>query len=157
LVWSLIAVTATAIAAAELTDEGLDILMSVGTLGVLAGLVLAKSRFSSRTAHFFSLVYGVALVGVLVGSLLPADLSWRLRIFDLVERQVEWRGKAIGGGVSRDNIIFVLQTSAIFWLLGYTAAWYTFRTSRVWRVVLPTGLVLLSVIYYYYGPLPSFM
>jgi len=154
LVWSLIAVTATAIAAAELTDEGLDILMSVGTVGVLVGLLLAKSRFSSRTAHFFSLVYGVFLVGLLVGSLLPADLPWRLRIFDLVERQVTWMGKAVGGGISRDNIIFVLQTSAIFWLLGYTASWYTFRTSRVWRVVLPTGLVLLSVIYYYYGPKP---
>jgi transglutaminase-like putative cysteine protease len=38
--------------------------------------------------------------------------------------------------------------------LGYTAAWYTFRDPRMYRVVLPSALVLLSVVYYYYGPKP---
>jgi hypothetical protein len=154
LVWALIAVTGMAIITAELTDEGLDILMVVGTGGVVAGLMLAKSNFSSRMAHAFSLVYGLALVFYMVGGLLPEDMTWRMRIIDLVQRQGLWMSKAVEGGISRDTIIFILQTAAIFWLLGYTASWYTFRDPRVWRVVLPTGLVLLSVIYYYYGPKP---
>lgn len=154
LVWSLIFVTGMAIITAELTDSGLHVLMAVGTGGVLAGLLLAKSKFSARVAHTISLVYGLALIAYTVGGLLPHDLTWRLRVFDLVQRQLLWMSKAFDGGISRDTIIFILQTAAIFWVLGYSAAWYTFREPRVWRVVLPTGMVLLSVIYYYYGPKP---
>ena len=72
----------------------------------------------------------------------------------MISRQFQWLNKAVGGGTSRDGLIFILQTSGIFWLLGYTASWYTFRKPRVWRVVLPTGIVLLSVVYYYYGAKP---
>ena len=52
------------------------------------------------------------------------------------------------------GIIFVIQTTAVFWLLGYVAGWYTFRRTQVWRVVIPIGIVLLSVVYYYSGPKP---
>ncbi len=94
------------------------------------------------------------LVTLIIGRGLPGDLTWRERIFDLFNRQFIWLGKAISQGSSRDGLIFVIHTSAVFWLLGYTAAWYTFRYPKVWRVVIPSGLVLLSVIYYYYGPKP---
>lgn len=154
LVWALVAVTGMAIITADLTESGLDVLMIVGTGGVVAGLLLAKSNFSARMAHSISLVYGLALLTYAVGGLLPGDLSWRMRIIDLVQRQSLWMNKAMDGGISRDTIIFILQTAGIFWLLGYTASWYTFREPRVWRAVLPTGIVLLSVIYYYYGPKP---
>lgn len=154
LVWSMIAVTGFAIMATEVTDQGLQVLLPVGTLAVLAGLLLAKSNFPARRAHLYALVYGLAVVAFTVGRTLPGDLPWRLRILDLWQRQIVWMGKAINGGISRDSLIFVLQTAAVFWLLGYTASWYTFRKPRVWRAVLPTGLVLLSVIYYYYGPKP---
>lgn len=154
LVWSMIAVTAFAIMATEVTDQGLQVLLPVGTLAVLAGLLLAKSNFPARRAHLYALIYGLAIVAFAVGRTLPGDLPWRLRVFELWERQVVWMGKAVSGGISRDSLIFVLQTAAVFWLLGYTASWYTFRKPRVWRAVLPTGLVLLSVIYYYFGPKP---
>ncbi len=154
LVWSLVAVAGSTIISAELTDSGLYVLMLVGGGGVLTGLALAKSVFPPRLAHAMSLVYGLALIFYCVGGLLPDDLTWRARIFDLVQRQADWMARAVDGGISRDTIIFILQTSVIFWFLGYTASWYTFRQPRVWRVVLPTGLVLLSVIYYYFGPKP---
>ena len=154
LLWSMIAVTAFAIMATEVTDQGLQVLLPVGTSAILAGLLLAKSNFSARKAHLYALVYGLAVVAFTVGRVLPGELTWRLRVIELWQRQVVWMGKAINGGISRDSLIFVLQTAVVFWLLGYTASWYTFRKSRVWRAVLPTGLVLLSVIYYYYGPKP---
>lgn len=155
LLWLLIAVATMAILAAEYTDEGLHVLLAVGTAGILAGLALGKSRFPSRWAHFFALVYGLAIIAYLVGRTLPGEeLTWRLRILNLAERQLLWVQKALDGSASRDSLIFVLQTSAVFWLLGYSAAWYTFRVSRVWRAIVPTGLVLLSVVYYYNGPKP---
>ncbi len=69
-------------------------------------------------------------------------------------RQIAWLQKAVGGGTSRDGIIFVLQTAGVFWLLGYLSGWFTFRKPYVWRVIVPTGIVLLSVVYYYNGPRP---
>ncbi|MFZ0546203.1 MAG: transglutaminase domain-containing protein [Candidatus Promineifilaceae bacterium] len=153
LVWALVIIAAAATLDAELMD-GLEYLPLIGTAAVLAGVLLAKSRFSSRTAHIFSLVYGLGLLVFILGSMLPESMTWQARIFDLVERQFVWVTKALSQGASRDGLIFVIQTSAVFWLLGYTAAWYTFRAPRVWRVVLPSGLVLMSVVYYYYGPKP---
>ncbi|MEW5988272.1 MAG: transglutaminaseTgpA domain-containing protein, partial [Chloroflexota bacterium] len=153
LVWAMVFVAGLALVEADLLG-GLQVLILIGSVAILAGLALAKSSFSDRTAHLFSLVYGLFLITYLIGRVLPGDLTWQQRVFDLVGRQVEWLRKAFAGGTSRDGLIFVMHTSAIFWLLGYTAAWYTFRKLRIWRVVLPTGLVLLSVIYYYYGPRP---
>ncbi len=152
LVWGMVFVGALAIRQADLIG-GLEILGVVSTVAVLAGLLLAKSRFPAGRAHLFSLVYGLALIAYLIGRSLPPELdTWQLRIFDLVNRQATWIGKVFTEESSRDGLIFVMHTSVVYWILGYTAAWYTFRRPRIWRVVLPSGLVLLSVIYYYFGP-----
>ncbi len=153
LLWLMMIVSTTAIIQADLID-GLHILPATATLAVLAGTFLAKSRFSANTAHFFSLLYGLFVIAYLIGSIMPEGMLWRERVFDIVNRQVVWIGKLFDGGTSRDRLIFVIHTSAIYWLLGYSAAWYTFRKPRVWRAVIPTSIVLLSVVYYYTGPKP---
>jgi transglutaminase-like putative cysteine protease len=154
----MILVSALAIARADLIF-GLHVIPMVGTFALLAGTLLAKSRFSSNKAHIFSLIYGLFVVFFMVGTIDTfAALPWRERILDptngIISRQILWLQKLIEGGTSRDGLIFVFQTSLIYWALGYTAAWYTFRKPRVWRAVTPTGLVLLSVVYYYAGPRP---
>jgi len=153
LVWAMLLVASTAILQADLID-GLYILPITASLAILAGWLLAKSVFSNRTAHLFALIYGLFVIFFLVGTTLPYEGPWRERVFDLLGRQFEWLQKAFSGGTSRDGIVFVIQTTALFWILGYLAAWYTFRESRVWRVVIPTGIVLLSIVYYYNGPRP---
>lgn len=156
LVWAMLLVASIATVRADLID-GLHILPAIASLALFAGWLLAKSEFSSRTAHLFTLIYGLFFIYYLVGTTLPYDAPWRERIIDLTARQATWLQKAIEGGTSRDGIIFVMQTSAVFWLLGHFSAWYTFRKPHVWRVVIPTGLVLLSVVYYYDGPTPLLM
>ncbi|MFZ1397914.1 MAG: transglutaminase-like domain-containing protein [Candidatus Promineifilaceae bacterium] len=158
LLWAMILVSAMAIAQADLIF-GLHVIPLVGTAALLAGTLLAKSRFSSNWAHTFSFVYGIFVIFFLIGTIDTfASMPWRDRILDpengIIVRQVIWLQKLVDGGTSRDGLIFVFQTSIIYWLLGYTAAWYTFRKPRVWWAVIPTGLVLLSVVYYYAGPRP---
>jgi transglutaminase-like putative cysteine protease len=153
LTWGLVIIAAAAIVNADLI-AGLEGLPLIATVAVMAGLLLSKSSFSGRTAHLMALIYGLFLVIIMVGRTLPDDMLWRERTFDLFNRQLIWLTKAVSQGSSRDGLIFVIHTSAVFWLLGYTAGWYTFRYPRIWRVILPSGLVLLSVIYYYYGPKP---
>lgn len=151
LVWAMVFVGALAIREADLIS-GLGVLTTISTGAVVSGLLLAKSNFSGRRAHLFSLIYGLALAAYLIGLQLPADLTWQERVFDLVNRQAVWIGKVFSDEASRDGLIFTMHTSGVYWLLGYSAAWYTFRNPKVWRVVLPSGLVLMSVIYYYFGP-----
>ncbi|MCA9897655.1 MAG: transglutaminase domain-containing protein [Anaerolineales bacterium] len=158
LLWAMILVSAMAIARADLIF-GLHVIPLVGTAALLAGTLLAKSSFSPNRAHTFSLIYGLFVVFVMVGTVDTfAGMPWRERILDpengIIVRQIVWLQKLVEGGTSRDGLIFVFQTSFIYWALGYTAAWYTFRKPRVWWAVIPTGLVLLSVVYYYAGPRP---
>ncbi len=153
LIWGMLLIASAAVLQADLVD-GMHILPIVVTLALVAGWLLAKSIFSDRTAHLFALIYGLFFVFFLVGSTLPYEGPWRERVLDLLGRQMDWLQKAFSGGTSRDGIIFVIQTSALFWILGYLAAWYTFRRVHVWRVIVPIGVVLLSVVYYYNGPRP---
>ena len=136
--------------------SGLTTLTSVAIASVFTGFVLSHTRFSDNTAHLFSLIYGLAFLIFIIGTSSDelSGLTTRETIINLFNRQAEWVYDAFSGDTNRDGLIFVIHTSAVFWLLGYTAAWYTFHKPRVWRVVIPTGLVLLSVVYYYYGPEP---
>ncbi len=133
---------------------GLDIVPMAARIGLLTGVALAKSQFKDGTAHVFALIFGFFTIFYLVGLVLPEELIWRERVFNILSRQVAWFQKAFSGGTSRDGLIFVIQTTAVYWLFGYTAAWYTFRYPRLWRAVVPMGLVLMSVVYYYNGPRP---
>jgi len=132
----------------------LDIVPMAAILGLLTGVALAKSKFKDGTSHVFAFIFGLFTIFYLIGMVLPEELIWRERVFNILSRQADWFQKAFSGGTSRDGLIFVIQTTAVYWLLGYTAAWYTFRYPRLWRAVIPTGLVLMSVVYYYNGPRP---
>lgn len=149
----LLIIAGTAIMQSDLIP-GLQIIPIVAITAVIFGLLIAKSQFTPNTAHLYAFLYGCFFVLYFVGTTLDHNLLWRERIIDILTRQAIWLNKAVNGGTSRDGLIFVIQTSAIFWLLGYSAAWYTFRFPRVWRAIVPTGLVLLSVVYYYNGPKP---
>jgi transglutaminase-like putative cysteine protease len=153
ILWAMLLVASTAIMQTDLID-GLHIIPIAASVAMFLGVALAKSHFRARTAHAYAFVVGLFMLFYLVGTILPGDLLWRERVFEITTRQIDWLQKAFGGGTSRDGLIFVIQTTAVFWLLGYTAAWYTFRKTYIWRVILPTGLVLLSVVYYYNGPRP---
>lgn len=149
----LVVIAAYGIYQAELTP-GLQILMLIGALGYLSGFLLSLSNFSRRTAIIFSIVYAGFAIFFIVGTSYAAyqGLSWAERVSDIILDQTEWINKAFTGGTSREPLIFVVQTSVIFWMIGHAAAWSTFRDQRIWRVLLPSGIVLISVVYYYYGP-----
>ena len=132
--------------------EGLDVVPLVGVGGLAAGLLLGWSVFRGRICHLFSAIYGLTWVGFLVGRELPGELTWGERITELAARVFYWIQQALTGGTGRDALIFVILLSVLFWILGYSAAWNTFRRMRVWRAVLPVGAVILVSIYYYFGP-----
>jgi transglutaminase-like putative cysteine protease len=128
--------------------EGLDILYPVVVGSALAGFFLAKSQFPGAVAHLFSLVYGIAWVAFLGGTLLAPQFTWRERLIELGIRINAWLWTALHGGTSSDNLIFVLFLALILWLAGYLSAWYNFRQHRAWESIIPCGLVVLWNLYY---------
>jgi transglutaminase-like putative cysteine protease len=138
-----------AIVAADWTD-GLEVLWLVALVGMVAGWLISLSRFRSLTAHLLSAVYGAAWIGYLLAGPLPYSL-WRDRILVLYVRLAAWIELTVRGGTGRDSLLFILLLSVIVWWLGYTAIWNTVRYQRVWRAVLPSGIVLFVNLYYYPG------
>jgi len=134
--------------------EGLDVVLWAGAGGLAAGLLLGWSVFGGRICHLFSTIYGLAWVGFLLGRDLPEALTWGERITALAARFFHWAGQAVTGGVGGDALIFILLLGGLFWILGYNAGWNTYRRMRVWRAVLPPGIVALISVYYYVGPAP---
>ena len=125
-------------------------------LGLLTGTALAFSNFPGWTAHLTSFIYSLFVLGVIGGTHIsvPQNLEWRERIFIIIGKIIEWAREAASNGTSRESLIFILVLCGLFWLLGYTAAWYSFRYRRIWHVILPAGITLFSNVYYYGGVAP---
>ncbi len=130
--------------------QGLWAAWVAGVVGVLVGLVLAKSRFKGGTATLFALIYGLFVVGLLMCFLLEG--TWHERSVELVVRLNNFIYKAIFGGTSRDALPFPVFVSLIFWVSGVVGAWAVFRRGSAWPAVIPAGVGLLVNAYYYLGP-----
>jgi len=130
--------------------EDLQVIEWAALAGLAVGILLAKTRFPALVAHLFSLVYGAAWISYLGTTLLPSAFAPRDRVLELGYHLNSWLWKVIHGGSSSDSLMFILFLSCVVWLLGYVAAWATFRTHRIWWAILPTATVLLISIYW--GP-----
>lgn len=133
---------------------GLEQLIPVSLLSVFLGFLLARSHYGELLCLVLSGVYGIGLVGLVTALNMPGDGSVLDRFADLARRVGAWFGVLAGQGVSQDNLIFVLFLSVLFWFLGHNTAWHIFRVDRVWRAILPPGLVILVNAFYYTGDAP---
>ena len=61
LLFAMVLISGYAVWQADLIS-GLHIIPMVGGASIIAGTLLAKSRYSSNTAHLFALMYGVFII-----------------------------------------------------------------------------------------------
>lgn len=113
----------------------LESLTLVAIASVIFGFLLARSHYGEVTALLLSAVYAIATIGLIQYLGAPGDLISRLGAI-----AGRLRG-AIGG--QQDPFLLVLFMSSLFWFLGHNTAWHVFRIDRVWRSVIPPGIVLL--------------
>lgn len=127
----------------------LGITVPVMLISLGFGYFLARSRYNELYALLVSGLYGIIVV------LLIAAFSNSLNpirgIEQVIVRTVEWVSDAITGGINQDNLVFTMVVSILFWFFGYNAAWHIFRIDRVWRVIIPPGLILLVNMIVYAG------
>jgi transglutaminase-like putative cysteine protease len=133
---------------ADWVDE-MPSLYSIGFLGLVLGLVMAQSRIPTLVAHVIGLAVGflgmLYVVGTEVEGTLP-DRTW-----SIIDRLWVWGDAVVSGGISNDNIPFVVLVVAATYLAAYLAAWSIFRWQNAWLGLIPGGLALLTNISYLPG------
>ena len=130
----------------------LETVIPVTLIGVFLGWLLARSRFGETAALAVSSVYGVLTV-LLVASFnqnLPFDEAIRA----VVTRCYEWTLDALTGGINTDELVLTILVSILFWFMAFNADWHIFRLDRVWRVILPPGLIMLINLAFFSGREP---
>ncbi len=130
----------------------LNIALPVLFIGVVIGILLAGSRFGEMTALIISSLY--AMGSILCVSALSLETPLLEGIAEVIGSAREWLLDALSDGNNPDELVFTMLVSLLFWFLAYNAIWHIYRIDRVWRVILPPGLVLLVNMVIYSGRNP---
>lgn len=127
----------------------LEVTIPVACLSVLLGFLLARSHYNELIALVLSGVYGLGSVLMLAALSVPGGLAEGM--IAVFSRLAAWVGAAVSGGINQDELVFTLLASLLLWFVGFNLAWHIFRIDRVWRAVLPSGLLLVGNSVYYTG------
>ena len=139
-----------ALNAAEWTD-GLLILIPITVIALLVSHLLARSGFSEGYALLLTMLYGFATIITIHMLALPGNLSPADRIEELARRLRVWTVDVSAGTPATENLVFAIFLSVLFWLLAHNAIWHVIRLDRVWRAIIPAGLVLVINNAFYEG------
>jgi len=144
-------ITSLALSTADWT-AGLGSLAVISFFAVGFGFLLARSHYSEFVALILSTVYSLAVILGVNAYTLVEHGSIRERVSVLAQQVNNWfNAAAAGDQPANDDVVFVIFLSVLFWFLGHNASWHIFRVDRVWRVIIPTGLVLVANQFYYQG------
>lgn len=128
---------------------GMRTIIPVLLLSLVFGFLLARSHYNELLALIISLIYGLSFVMLFAALNEPGGLAEGA--YSVVQRTMTWLVDAVSGGINQDDLVFTLLVAMLFWFLGYNGAWHIFRIDRVWRVILPPGLILAANSVFYEG------
>ncbi len=120
----------------------LSVIMPTTVLSVALGLIFARSRFGELLALLLSATYGAIFVLLFVSFTIPGDFT--SSIYAVFEQTATWTEAVFTGGIDQNDNVFTLLVAILFWFLAYNAAWHTYRIDRVWRVIVPPGMILVT-------------
>ena len=131
---------------------GMRTIIPVTLFSVIFGFLLSRSQYNELTALIVSAMYGFGIVIAVAAINQPTNFFEG--IADVFIRTLRWFIDASTGGINQDELVFTILVATLFWFLGYNAVWHIFRLDRVWRVILPPGLILLTNMVVYTGDEP---
>src|SRR6266545_111677 len=83
------------------------------------GLVMARTRVHEAIAHFVAIAIGVVSVGLSASSTLEGSIPDRMS--ELGDRMQLWIEAVFSGGISNDNLPFVVLVVGLTYLTAYLA------------------------------------
>jgi transglutaminase-like putative cysteine protease len=128
---------------------GMPSLYRIGFLGLLMGLIGAHSRMHALVSHLLALSVGVLGGLYFIGETLRGSL--RERTWEILDRLYIWGDAVVTGGISNDDIPFIVLVVFATFVAAYVAAWSIFRWQNAWLGLIPGGLALLTNISYLPG------
>ncbi|MEX2158845.1 MAG: transglutaminase domain-containing protein [Dehalococcoidia bacterium] len=118
-------------------------LVPISLLGLLMGTLFARVRWPEGFIHLIALPIGAAgILGQLIG-IMSGATPWA-RYWELHHRMGEWFHAAFTGGISNDELPFILLVVSLCWLASYWCAWAVFRWHNAWLALLPAGGALAA-------------
>ena len=136
---------------------GMPSLYSIGFFGLMIGFVAAHTRASSLLSHLVAIVLGAVAGLYVIGNELRGSLPDRT--WEILERLWLWIEVIYNGGISNDDIPFIVLVVIATYAAAYVAAWSIFRLQNAWLGLVPGGLALVTNISYLPGQdsLPLFI
>lgn len=144
--------TAASRLAATPWTASLMIIPTLAIIGVIAGIALGQSRFSSEWVFLIAFCYGLYLIPWQLGTTLPADLPWSDRMQVLLDRLSRVILQAVERDRISDPVFFVTMMAIIFFILSIMAGYALTRHGGAWIAVLPAGIAVFVI--QSYDPIP---
>ncbi|MCW5849523.1 MAG: transglutaminase domain-containing protein [Anaerolineae bacterium] len=120
--------------------------------GLLIGILFGSARWlSASISHLVAIALGVVWTAFCIAwvpSLIPWEYTWGETTNEMWQRLLAWFKILREGGISSDNLIFVLQLGLLMWLVAYLSGWTLYRLNYVWISVLLAGFAILTNLYY---------
>ena len=129
-------------------SPGLEHLMAIASLAVIAGTLAALSDFRAIFIFFYAIITGAAAILYTLSDLATGVVSRQEAAYQIGQRTIVWLQKVFSGQPGADTLVFVLLLAVLLWILGFNATWVYFREGRKWQAVLPAGLAMLVNLYY---------
>lgn len=124
-------------------------LFPMALLGLITGLLLSRIKINELFIHLMAIPIGIVGVFWFATSKLPGSFTTRSN--ELIDRFGTWARALADGGISNDNLPFVVLVVGLTFVMAYLAAWSIFRWYNAWIALIPGGLALLTNISYLPG------
>jgi len=128
--------------------DDLYITWNIVVLGLLLGLALGFSRFSSTTVTVLAFLYGIIVVAWQIGLLLGANIPWNERFVSIVGHLDLTFDQLANGQAVTSPLLFLVIVEGGAWGLSLFASYTLVRYGRPWRAMLPSGLAMLVIANY---------
>lgn len=137
-----------------LWTPGLPFALDMGTLGVLLGFALGKSRFGKTAVAWIAAGYTLTLIPNKLISELDQDIYLGERLISTGDRLLLSMNEFLAGQPVKDYLLFVAFLCIVYWFVGLAAGYNFVRHGNFLAATLPAG-ILMFIIQIYDGLAPT--
>jgi transglutaminase-like putative cysteine protease len=126
----------------------LDRIQILTLIGIVLGLALGQSSFSSRVVRLFALCYGLFFVPWQLALMQSNSIAWGERLISLWGRIEVASNQFYQSQGVEDSVLFIALMAVLFFILGLSSGYYLTRHGYVWASIIPAGVAIFIINHY---------